>query len=100
MVQKRSIVLAEITGLANIASPIDCTLLERERKSFMTEKVFNYRKSHPKCDYCVHLKFVSPSTKIPFLSAPDYFNCTAKKKIIHGIRFSRYLCKCYEVENK
>ena len=42
----------------------------------------NYRKEHPKCEWCIWYKYNSPSSKVPFISCADYAECTLKEQII------------------
>ena len=65
----------------------------------MDEKVLNYRKKHPKCNYCKWLKYISISS----LPMTDFYKCKAKDKIIKDYlpdmtKVPRWFCTCYEVD--
>ena len=59
----------------------------------MDEKVYEYRKRHPCCNYCKYLKLEVP----PVYCVSSYYNCKAKDRIIHFIYMWR-ICSCYEVK--
>lgn len=59
----------------------------------MDEKIYKYRKRHPCCNYCKHLKLEVP----PVDCVSDFYLCKAKDKIIHCIYMLR-MCSCYDVD--
>ena len=63
------------------------------RGESVDEKVYEYRKRHPCCNYCKYLKLEVP----PVYCVSSYYNCKAKDKIIHCI-YMRRICSCYEVD--
>ena len=58
----------------------------------------NYRKEHPKCEWCIWYKYNSPSSKVPFISCADYAECTLKEQIIRFPKLKGKFCKEYIVE--
>lgn len=68
----------------------------------MDEVIYRWRKKHPKCYFCRYLEHIDPYF-LHFVSAPDYYNCKAKDKIIYFPKMFRPWCSCYSVykeENK
>lgn len=55
--------------------------------------VKEWRKRHPKCQYCVHLRHM---TLPPFCEGPDTW-CLAKEKIVNS-NFPRLFCRLFEVK--
>lgn len=61
------------------------------KKRFLTKD--EWRKKHPKCIFCQHLKHVDPWYVV---NAPDYYECIVKDRIILFTRLPRLLCPCYK----
>lgn len=59
----------------------------------MTNKVFDYRKKHPKCKYCKHLK-----TYIRGFEGYIFHECLAKDRFIDFPDLPRWFCSCYEID--
>lgn len=59
----------------------------------MTNKVFDYRKNHPKCKYCKHLK-----TYPRGFEGYIFHECLAKDKFIDFPNLPRWFCSCYEID--
>lgn len=65
----------------------------------MDKKIKEYRSKNQKCKWCKYYKYVSPSTKAPYLSCADYEECILKEKIIHFSNRNNF-CLYYELEEK
>lgn len=59
----------------------------------MDEKIYQYRKNHPKCVYCEHFK-----TEVRGYGAYEFHECKAKKKFIDYPNIPRLFCRCYKVK--
>ena len=63
----------------------------------MDDKVYKYRKKHPKCKYC---KFHKAYIRGIGIQEFYFQECTAKDKYIEFENLPRWFCKCYEVDKE
>lgn len=63
----------------------------------MDDKVYRYRKDHPKCKYCKFFK-----AYIRGIGIDEFYiqECIAKNKYIEFDSLPRRFCKCYEVDKE